>query len=104
MYSMNTVSIKLFHYNTTTKSFFGEMAELSRGGDKQVFNDYQGGSHNLSVIVKNDTTGNEVEYVVTSAQYDPQHEELIGWYLAPTVESELNVPECKGTTMFIVND
>jgi len=83
--------------------FTAEMAELSRGGNRNIFHSVNEGGLRNGLTLVSDKTGKAVDFIINHIDWSPDHE-LMGWHLKPTVESIRSNPEVAGLKMLIIND
>jgi hypothetical protein len=92
-----------FSYDREQKMFTEEISTLSQGGRRQVFSQVYDDACDEGFKMISKVTGKIVYYVVDSEDRDGENE-LQGWRLVPTRDSIRRVPECKGTSVLIIND
>lgn len=96
-------STKCFNYNTATRTFSAEVSELTRGGNKQLFERIYDDACDEGFTMTSHTTGRTVVYALYE-QHRNEDDDTLYWELKPTSESIRTVPSCKGTTVIIYND
>lgn len=100
------VSTNQLDYDIEKKQFSAEMSTLDMGGTTPVWCQAYNDACDEGIKVVSAHTGKSVMYVVEKVDYigEGSDREIAGWHLIPTAESIRQVPMCKGSTLFIIND
>ena len=80
-------------------TFIAEASDMMNRHLQRIYDD----ACDCGFTIVSAATGKEVVYVLTRVDIDKESE-VLGWEFHPSFESERDVPECKGTQAYIIND
>lgn len=106
MLSTPRFSTKGFTFVRETGSLVEEISTLSQGGKIQVWGQVYDDAADEGFTLVSHRTGVEVVYYLDHEEYSGQGEdrEIAGWRFYPTEESKRQYPQCRNTSVLVIND